>query len=73
MRWENFKKHPSATCLIIVMLISALYMAVFLLIGMLIGGIDFLASNEQMIGKNRLFINILFIWCIYEFIIKKKD
>jgi len=73
MKWEDFKKHPIATFLIIVLSILVLSMGIFLFIGMLVGGLDFLASNEQMIGKNRLLILVLFIWCIYGFIIKKKD
>ena len=38
-----------------------------------VSALEILKSNELMIAKNRFFISLLFIWCIYEFIIKKKD
>jgi len=71
MNKEDFKKHPVATILIIVFIIVAImYGHLSFILPYFIP--DITTSNEYMISKNRFLIAILFIWCIYEFIIKKR-
>jgi len=74
MGLQNFKNHPIATIFFIVFIISAILFGVLTILGTVSEtGTFSCASNECMIAKNRVLINILFAWVIYELKIKRND